>query len=368
MIQVQIARKSRSAPLLVLLLALSTLVSRTESAATLILRPLLITTMRGSQTFPTTDGRTVVWIDDRRPSSRTTRVPSGDVVGMDVKTGREFAITERGTAFASPALSDGVVVWLDCRRCKSSDRTPGYGGSQIYGKDLGSGREFQISGTEDQASQPAISGHTVVWVEARTGPGRIMGKDLVTGRVFRVSVHQNNQANPAISGDIVVWQEYGGGYKVGLYAKELATGREFPVALSTSSQPVRQNAAIDGHVVVWTDLDPTRPDQGTSIMAQDLATHRLFRVACIPDNSYNPQTGLTVAISGDIVVWSAAPAHQNWYTQSHIFSKDLLTGQVLQLSGRPHAQVHPSIGASTVVWEDYDSRSIHVRGVILSRH
>src|SRR5690242_12816254 len=100
---------------------------------------------------------------------------------------------------------------------------------------------------------PAISGHLVIWLQASPVRPRghwaaydIQGKDLDTGRTFAVTTGgrvvvgaEGSLALPTISGTTVVWADCRACHSVGglpgfgnvrIYVKDLASGRESPVA------------------------------------------------------------------------------------------------------------------------------------------
>jgi beta propeller repeat protein len=59
----------------------------------------------------------------------------------------------------NPAISGNIVVWQDVRN----------GNWDIYGYDISTHTEFQITDNTADQEYPDISGHTVVWVDKRNG-------------------------------------------------------------------------------------------------------------------------------------------------------------------------------------------------------
>ena len=64
-----------------------------------------------------------------------------------------------------------------------------------------------ISGLETSEEQPDISGHIVVWQDYRNNNWDIYGYNLVTQQEFQITDDPFNQQFPAISGNLVVWQD-----------------------------------------------------------------------------------------------------------------------------------------------------------------
>lgn len=54
---------------------------------------------------------------------------------------------------------------------------------------------------------PDVSGHIVVWQDNRNGNWDIYGYNLTTKKEFQITDDPADQTNPAISGDTVVWQD-----------------------------------------------------------------------------------------------------------------------------------------------------------------
>lgn len=73
--------------------------------------------------------------------------------------------------------------------------------------------EFPVASMGGNQAAPAISGHTVVWVDTRGQHQGLYGVDLPTGRVFpiladgRIVSPPFGSSSPAIDGSIVVWMD-----------------------------------------------------------------------------------------------------------------------------------------------------------------
>ncbi|HVA93066.1 MAG TPA: hypothetical protein VNL71_24870 [Chloroflexota bacterium] len=266
-----------------------------------------------------------------------------------------FLIAGPGSFPGSPAIAGHLVVWTNTPPGRQAGRLPG---SDIHGKDLSTGRLFRVTSLGTAAGRPAISGPVVVWVDCRhcvTGHGlgyretQIYGKDLTTGRTFPVAAQPRDQAAPAISGHIAVWQESHGD-TADIFGEDLSTGRLFPIALHSGPSDVLQRPIVSGHWVVWVDWNGG-PEPAT-VAGKDLATGRRLPITMIPYGHFNPQFGPDVALSGHIVVWAAAKRATFGSMNYDIYGMDLATGRRFPVTSEPHDQILPAISGTIVVWDD----------------
>ena len=312
----------------------------------------------GAQTFlvaspgsfpgsPAIAGHLVVWTSSP-PGWQARRLPGSAIYGKDLSTGRRFRVTGQGTAVGRPAISGAVVVWVDCRHCTAGHGL-GYRETEIYGKDLATGRTFPVAAQPGDQAAPAISPSIVVWQERRDGHTAIQGKNLATGWRFRVGRQSGDQAAPSISGHIVVWQERLGD-TADIFGEDLSTGRLFPVALHAGASDVLRDPIISGHWVVWVDWNGG--DEPATVVSMDLTIGRSLPITTIPYGHFNPQLGPDIALSGHIVVWDAAERAAFGNTNYDIHGMDLATGRRFQVTSDPHDQILPAISGTTVVWDD----------------
>ncbi|MBU6999694.1 MAG: hypothetical protein HXS51_02940 [Theionarchaea archaeon] len=95
--------------------------------------------------------------------------------GYNLSTGSTFRVIKNGVSSA-PALSVRLVVWTDTRDI--DDVYSPTVDSDIYGYDLSSRREIQVTTDPDRQAYPAVYDTTVVWVDYRNGNPDIYGRIL----------------------------------------------------------------------------------------------------------------------------------------------------------------------------------------------
>ena len=66
---------------------------------------------------------------------------------------------------------------------------------------------FPVSQLTSSEEKPDISGHIVVWQDNRNGNWDIYGYNLVTKKEFQITADSADQTNPVISGSLVVWED-----------------------------------------------------------------------------------------------------------------------------------------------------------------
>lgn len=299
-------------------------------------------------------GPVVVWlVQQNNPGNR---IPHGDIYGKNILTGRQVAVKAGGTAFGSVAISGSMVVWEDCRHCVAAAGLPGYRNPVLYGRDLRTGHEYQLSRTGAEPADPAISGSLVVWMD----DGRIEGKDLSTGRLLRVTNHGGQQIAPSISGHTVVWQDSRNG-AWDIYGEDLRSGRHFVVARHTGATDNLQTPATNGQVVVWTDW---YADGSIGIDGKNLTTGRSFHAATIPAGQYNPQFGPALAISGHFIVWEG-PGLSTVGLATSIDAEDLTTSATFQVGRASSGLQVPAMSGDIVIWQEPGRETSAITGAVL---
>ena len=85
--------------------------------------------------------------------------------------------------------------------------------------------EFPICTADGLQRDPDIADNIIVWQDHRNDSWDIYGYNLTTGQEFQITDHPADQTNPAVSGNLVVWQDLREGYW-SIYAAEFY-GTEF---------------------------------------------------------------------------------------------------------------------------------------------
>jgi beta propeller repeat protein len=111
---------------------------------------------------------TVIWIVEH----------DGDIFGRNLADSEDFIIAtaQYGNCedlgiydlLLEPALYENMVVWTDCRN----------GNRDIYGLDLSTFKEFQITFDDHIQQSPALHENLVIWEDNRRGTWDIYGYDL----------------------------------------------------------------------------------------------------------------------------------------------------------------------------------------------
>ena len=130
-----------------------------------------VTLAEADQQRPAVWGDIVVWADNyfgdmdiyaakwHGLPARGINGQDGHATGMDVPLPVELAIAASEAEQTNPDIDRNIVVWQDNRN----------GDWDIYGYNLTTRREFQITDNPHDQTNPAISGNTVVWEDSRDG-------------------------------------------------------------------------------------------------------------------------------------------------------------------------------------------------------
>ena len=313
------------------------------------------------RTNPAISGSLVVWWRWRNNGGIT----RGDIEGRNLATGHMFSVTTRGTVVSPPLISGTTVVWEDCRSCTVTTGGMGYltlHHIKIFGRNLATGREFLVAGTQSARPDPALSGRFVVWHDVRQGRAGVYAKDLATGRAFPLTHPRCGQGTPSIGDSVAVWLDRRGGLLCG---KNLITGHGFSVAVSTNELRFARDVKLDDHLVIWTEWNINQPHQAATIVAVDLTSGREYRVTAIPYGHFNPQFGPATALSGHVVVWEASPSAPFTNENGDIYVANLLNGRTVNITHDPHDQLAPAISGPTVVWQDLRRGYWDIYGAVL---
>ena len=191
-----------------------------------------ITSNRYNQECPELFMNTVVWQDDRNGG--------WDIYGCNLLTGQEFQITNDPWSDESlPVIYGDTVVWLE-------DKKDCYMSVNSYNIFTGQGKEISKGSCK---GYPSIYGDIVVWHDGRNNNKDIYGFNLLTGEEFQITNDKSDQMEPAIYGVIVVWHD-GRNNNYDIYGYNLSRKEEFPIIIYPYSQ---QFPAIYEDTLVWHD-------------------------------------------------------------------------------------------------------------------
>lgn len=115
----------------------------------------VISAAPGAQTRPRTDGTTVVWIDHRTGDPQ-----NGDIYAANMGDRREFPVATGPADQSMADVDGGIVVWQE-----TAGPCPPACDRNIRGKDLATGRTFDVAATAADEAFPAIANNGVVWIE-----------------------------------------------------------------------------------------------------------------------------------------------------------------------------------------------------------
>jgi len=242
-----------------------------------------VCTAPGNQYAPTISGDMVVWVDERHGAR------NADIYGKNLATGEELPICTDPGRQLHPAISGNIVVWEDARRRGT--------GPDIVGLDLRTWRRLNVFRWPGRQVDPAVSGDIVVWRDFRNEPERadILGFSLLTHKGIAVAMVANDQGDPSISGTIVAWSG------TPTACRDLATSRWYILRAGAGRAT---NPQVSGHIVVWEDHpNPATVRPGArfqspvDVWARDLSTGREFPVRL------GDVRALWPVISGNVVVW-----------------------------------------------------------------
>ena len=133
------------------------------------------------------------------------------VHGVNISTGETFQVPKiRQSLFrplylqGDPAVFEDVVIWVEAGK----DTIYGYNRLTKEKVKIAAAHEReQGPGTYRVNTTPAIYEDIVVWEDNRNGNYDIYGYNLTTGQEFQVTTHEANQHSSAIYEHIVVWQD-----------------------------------------------------------------------------------------------------------------------------------------------------------------
>jgi beta propeller repeat protein len=342
----------------------------TTSTEVLILAGLLVSVGQASDwtefaLYPTTDEQQApdIWGDIVVWQQFVAEYGDYDIYIADINNPVEPAVFVIGDANdqANPAVYKDIVVW------QNHVVWQGSADWDIYAADIFDLNEPQIyvvsSIVDNNESNPAIHGNTVVWEDGDAGDLNIYGADITdlgNPVEFQISTFEHDQQEPAIFRTTVVWQDnFFGDWDI--YAADIWQ-RNKPAEASVSySGEDQQNPAIWNNVVVWQDNFSGNWD----IYAADISDFETLLQAG-PDNiiefaiSTNEFSQTNPDINGNIIVWQDN-RNNNW----DIFGYNLTTRKEFQITDDSQDQTNPAISGNVVVWQDNRNGNSEIYAAIL---
>ncbi len=233
------------------------------------------------------------------------------------------------TSEESPAIDGTKVVWFD-------DRT--HGPTDVWGYDLATGEEFQVTTHPVAQFIADIGGDIVVYEDNRNGTWDIYASDLSTGEEFVVATGPNHQRYPRIWGDYIVYQDETADYfQSDVYLYQISTSTTTPLAVALNYQG---RPSIDSGWVVW--VDNRTGEWQLGIYELSTGIQRWHRVFC--DDMCKPD------VSGDTVVWN------DWRSGNYdIYMYDIPTDSEMLVFDGPGDQRFPVHSDTLIVWQDEDT-------------
>lgn len=297
-------------------------------------RPL--TTGSETREWPQLSGDRLVYAD--HSNDRTVGGPPEtlfDIRVRDLGTGRDENLTPDHTAIGRPAISGTRVVWSDY----------GTGADQaIAYLDLATGKHRRLA--TGPGLQVAISGKRLCY-ELQ---GRVHVYDLATNRDRAVSPAGSAAGSCDISGATVVWQEHRFGHDLDIFAYNLSTATETRLSATPTDQSLPR---IDGDEVIWQDqLSATNSD----IFAYDLSTSEISRIT--NDDSVQ----WFADVEDGRIVWMD---ERNGYGNTEIYLYDLASRVETRVSDREGWTGNPTVAGDRIVYEDTggSGHSLYLRKV-----
>ncbi len=295
------------------------------------------------------DGTWAVW-----PRPVAENQTSHDVVALNLRTNEMTDVATGSTDQGGfgLAVDQGVVVWTESAEPWTS--------RDIRGKDLNTGRTFDVATTSDEERSPKISGRWVVWmseIPATGGQGGIQDTlwardiDAMTPAVKLVQgvQAQGNSGRDirplpfsfyAVSGDHAAWVERADPdqYPSRLVVEDLASG---------TTQTIAEDAYdvdIGGETLVYSD-------KSASIHAVDLARGTATAVP-VGNNglSFQPIT------DGRFVIWGSYASPGSLPLRYWIYDLQSSQAYILPIA------TQPLLAHGTVVWSDLagsDQSTLH---------
>jgi hypothetical protein len=160
----------------------------------------------------------------------------------DFSTGKTTLVSKTGTE----GVTNGrVVAYVDERNVKVEGDADD-GNTDIFARDIATGREYAISTAPGAQGRLAMWGNTVVFATEST---QVFSHDLSTGKQTRLRTTPGTKLHFSIWGSVLVYVNLEANLGNTIYGYDLASGQEFVVA--SDNGMVYRTANVSGDLVVW---------------------------------------------------------------------------------------------------------------------
>ena len=281
----------------------------------------------GDQRYPALYRDMIVYQDNRNGN--------WDIYGVNIGTGEEFQITTDLHDQLYPDIYGNIVVWLD-------KRDPDY---HIYACDLLTGEEWKVSQITAKGD-PSIFENIIVW-SSNSKPHQIIGHDIETHVEFFISRSEDAQYNPDIYDNFVVWEEEHENTTT-IHGYDLNKQKKYVIGKRNQffySDHDQVNPVIYENIVIWVnELDD-------EIYGQKIDTHENLIIADAEMHGgiecYTWDLSQEPALNETIVVWVDC-RNEN----KDIYGLDLTSYREFQITFDENRQQSPALYGTMVIWED----------------
>ena len=200
------------------------------------------------------------------------------IYGYNFRTYEEIPIGSKGQFIrphghqTDPVIYTDVIIWLEGR------------GEDVYGYNLLTRERLTIAAASldkchsssdwwTSTKRPAVYENSVIWVDCKNGNSDIYGYNLLTGQEFQVTSDKKCQQSPALYRNIVVWEDNRNG-NWDIYGFDLSS----PVAAVPNSRKILLlakyvyiamfaipliGALLGGGKTIWDVTSLNRPPEDT---------------------------------------------------------------------------------------------------------
>ncbi len=214
-------------------------------------------TPEGDQYVPRTDGRYVVWLDGRGRKAGTSSyyqvfgADLGDLSGP----AEDFEISSGDHDRLYPDVDQGIAIWAErdfgCEGCQGD----------IVGMTLATGEYFVISATENNETRPAITNGVVAWVEFGDNSTETLWMKNIFSDDEPLAIATSQPGweidLPRADDNKLVWSEFqtitSGSGEYHLRGYDILTGQYYDVSegIAGDARGLRDDYDVDSNVISW---------------------------------------------------------------------------------------------------------------------